>query len=237
MTPEERIAQLEDELALERAKTHELSAALAVAVQRTAEADAARARKEETEATAKALRRERNRRYRDGLKMEARRAQDVSAASPETSQSPSPLLDGSPLSSKPSLPSPLSSPQPLSASQGTASPSPDFELTSPTSKKRNRKPSEAEGLYETLEATRRQRCDEVGEEFIAENWPHARINRDIGAVLRKPENERARFESAWGLYLGDDGMRAKTPAWSLSYFMSSGVRAKYETMAAREEAA
>lgn len=236
MTAEDRIAQLEAALALERAKVHELAAALAVSVQRAAEAEASRARREESEAHAKALRRERNRRHRDAKKSShetlMRRSGDVS----ETSHSPSPPLDGSPLSSKPSLPSPLSSPQPLSASQGMPSASPsDFALTSPASKKQ-RRPSAAEALFNTLSAHRKQRCDEVGEPFVEENWPHARRNRDLKPVLERDEAGKARFEAAWGLYLADDGQRARTPAWSLSWFMQSGVLAKYETMAAREEA-
>lgn len=124
-----------------------------------------------------------------------------------------------------------------SASQGTASPSPEFELTSPTSKKRIRKPSEAEAMFAKIQATREARCVEVGEPVVQERWDVQRQNKAIGEVLRDTEERQRLFETAWGLYLADDGMRAKTPAWSLSYFMSSGVRAKYETMAAREEAA
>lgn len=245
MTPEERIAQLEAEVRSLRLIAEGQAVALRDATARLAqEGEAAKRLADQREAAR--LKKRRQRAEREAAFALSR----DSVTAPSTGQSrdntgttpapPSPFPSSFPPSPETSSPYPLSFPPsspPPSASQGTASPSRDFELTSPTSKKRNRKPSEAEGLYETLEATRKQRCDEVGEEFIAENWPHARINRDIGAVLRKPENERARFESAWGLYLGDDGMRAKTPAWSLSYFMSSGVRAKYETMAAREEAA
>lgn len=125
----------------------------------------------------------------------------------------------------------------VSASQGTAPPSPEFELTSPTSKKRSRKPSEAEAMFATIQATREARCVEVGEPVVQERWDVQRQNKAIGEVLRDTEERQRLFETAWNLYLADDGMRAKTPAWSLSYFMSSGVRAKYETMAAREEAA
>lgn len=124
-----------------------------------------------------------------------------------------------------------------SSTKGTASPSPGgFELTSPASKKQ-RQPSAAERLFDTLQATRKQRCDEVGEAFVEEHWPHARRNRDLKPVLEAEEGARARFEAAWGIYLADDGQRARRPAWSLAFFMSSGVRADYETRAAREEAA
>jgi hypothetical protein len=125
-----------------------------------------------------------------------------------------------------------------SSSKGTASPSPsDFELTSPSSKKRNRKPSKAEEMFTRIQQTREARCEEVGEPVVSERWDFSRQNKIIGELLREPENARSLFERAWGIYLADDGQRARTPAWSLAFFMTSGVRAKYETLAAREEAA
>jgi hypothetical protein len=111
-----------------------------------------------------------------------------------------------------------------------------FALTSPASKKQ-RAPSAQERLFDALQTTRKQRCEETGEPFVPEEWPHARRNRDLKPVVEAEEGARLRFEAAWGIYLADDGQRARTPAWSLAFFMTSGVRAKYETLAAREEAA
>lgn len=216
MSPEERIAQLEAEVARERARADGLQEIVhALTVKRRSSGA------------------ERQARYRERHAVTSSVTSDVTV----TRHTPSPPLDGSPLSSKPSLPSPLSSPQPLSASQGTASPSPGgFELTSPASKKQ-RQPSAAERLFDTLQATRKQKCEEVGESFVEEHWPHARRNRDLKPVLEAEEVARARFEAAWGIYLADDGQRQRRPAWSLAFFMSSGVRADYETRAAREDAA
>jgi hypothetical protein len=112
----------------------------------------------------------------------------------------------------------------------------ELRLTSPASKKQ-RKQSEAEALFDLLQSHRKQRCEEVGEEFVFEEWPHARRNRDLGAIVRRDHAGKLRFEAAWGLYLADDGERVREPAWSLSWFMQSGVLARYETRAAREEAA
>lgn len=238
MTADERVTYLEAALALERAKVHELSAALAVAVQRTAEADASRARMDEAAAHVKALRRDRNRRYRDARKASpetpVRRAEDVS----ETSYPPPPLLDGSPPPSAPSSPSPLSSPPPVSSSkEPQAGPEGDgFCLTPPTSK-RSRKPrtaSAAESLFAALQGMREERCADAEEPVVPERWDFAKQNTLLGPLARGDENQ-ALFEAAWGLYLADDGERVREPAWSLSWFMSSGVRARYETRAARGE--
>jgi hypothetical protein len=85
---------------------------------------------------------------------------------------------------------------------------------------------------------REERCAEVGEEpFIREEWPVAMQNTRLKSIVEAASAAQARFESAWLLYLADDGQRERLPAWSLSYFMSAGVRAMYETRAAREEAA
>lgn len=110
-----------------------------------------------------------------------------------------------------------------------------FALTSPPSSKR-RQLSQAEALFARIQLLRQQRCEEVGEPFVPEEWPAQRQNRDLKPILAKGEAEQERFSTAWSLYLADDGQRARTPAWSFAFFISSGVRAKYETMAAREEA-
>lgn len=126
------------------------------------------------------------------------------------------------------------------ASQGEASPSrPDgFELQ-PTGKpvRQPRKQSPQEALYQKLQDAREERCAEVGEPFIPDRWSNARQNKDLGDLVKGPSEAQDLFARAWGIYLADEGERARTPAWSLGWFMAGGVRAKYETMAAREEAA
>lgn len=98
MTDAERIAALERELAEERAERRRISETLRVMVE-------AQARREAAEAERKAIRSARNARHRN--------TETSPCASPETSQPPSPLLEGSPLPSTPTLPPPISSPQPL----------------------------------------------------------------------------------------------------------------------------
>jgi len=127
-----------------------------------------------------------------------------------------------------------------SLKKGTASPSPNsFELTSPASNKqrKQREPSAAEALFQKIQESREARCVEVGETVVPERWDFARQNKVLGEVLREDPERRSLFERAWARYLENEAEKERLPAWSLSFFMSSGVRAKYETMAAREEAA
>jgi hypothetical protein len=81
---------------------------------------------------------------------------------------------------------------------------------------------------------REERCAEVREAFVPERWDFARQNTALKPLVNGPGEPKERFEGAWLAYLADDGERAREPAWSLSYFMSAGVRAKYETRALRE---
>lgn len=124
-----------------------------------------------------------------------------------------------------------------SASQGTASPShgEDFQLK-PTGKppKAPRKQSPQEELYDTLQRLRRERCAEVGETFIPDRWSNARQNKDLGPDVKASKASKRLFSVAWGIYLADDGQRVREPAWALGWFMAGGVRARYETQAARE---
>lgn len=112
----------------------------------------------------------------------------------------------------------------------------ELHLTSPTSKRtrKQRKPTAAEELFRNLQAMREERCGEVGEPVVAERWDFEKQNTRLRPEVEAPPEAQALFEAAWGLYLADDAQRARLPAWSLSWFMSSGVRAKYETLAARE---
>lgn len=245
MTPEERIAQLEAEVRSLRLIAEGQAVALRDAAARLAqEGEAAKRLADQREAAR--LKKRRQRAEREAVFALSR--DSVTVPSPGQSRDnggttpapPSPFPSSFPPSPETSSPYPLSFPPsspPPSTSQGTASPSPEFELTSPTSKTRNRKPSAAEAMFTTIQATRKQRCEDVGEPFVAEEWPAQRQNRDLKPILAAEDGLQARFEAAWALFLGDDGNKALKPAWSFAYFMSSGVRAKYETMAAREEAA
>lgn len=231
MTPEERIAQLEAALALERAKVHELSAALAAAV-------ASAARVQQLDAERKARRAEQNRRAYEKRQQPTQHAfQQPIQRAESSAESPSPSLPPpfpSPSLSAPISPPPISSPipsSPPSASQAPAGAAP-FTLEVQAPKPRKREKSDAEKLYADLEDSRRQRCEEVGEVFVGEGWAAQRQNAQLGLLLKAPEEERSRLASAWSLYLADDGQRARTPAWSIGFFLT--VRAKYETLAARE---
>jgi hypothetical protein len=86
-----------------------------------------------------------------------------------------------------------------------------------------------------METGKRDRCAEAGEPYGSDHWKPARINRDLGQVARDTPEAKDLFSRAWQLYLADDGNRVRKPAWSIAFFMSSGVRARYETDAARLE--
>lgn len=103
-------------------------------------------------------------------------------------------------------------------------------------KRKDRTPSGAERLFGRLQELREDRCAEVGEPVVPEVWPFWKQNEKLGPLVKASPEEQGRFEDAYHLYLGEDDERAREPAWSLSYFMSDGVRAKYETRAAREAA-
>jgi len=133
--------------------------------------------------------------------------------------------------------------EPSSASQEPADAVPDasgFALEAQDPPQRGRKKrtsSAAEDLFKNLQAMREERCAEVGEPVVREEWTFARQNKDLGPLCKATPEEQDRFSDAYMLYLADDGQRVREPAWSLSYFMSPGVRARYETRAAREDAA
>jgi hypothetical protein len=108
-----------------------------------------------------------------------------------------------------------------------------LELQKP--EKRPRKQSGQERVYGLMRQARIDKCAEVGEPFVEDGWPATRINRDLGQVARDTPEAKDLFSRAWALYLADDGNRVRKPAWSIAFFMSSGVRARYETDAARLE--
>lgn len=108
-----------------------------------------------------------------------------------------------------------------------------LELQKP--EKRPRKQSEQERVYALMEERKERRCAEVGEPYVSDGWKAARVNRDFGWLKSATPKAAQRFSDAWGLYLADDGNRVRKPAWSIAFFMSSGVRARYETDAARLE--
>lgn len=123
---------------------------------------------------------------------------------------------------------------PASQVKATPSQAEDFELTPPPASKPKKK-SAAQEVFEGLQEQRKARCVEVGEPVVEEHLAVARQNHAFRALVEGKEDQEL-FEAAWSLYLADDANRPKEPAWSVAYFMSSGVRAKYETRAAREAA-
>lgn len=248
MTPDERIAALE-------AENRELRAVVATQASALADAMAERRKAADAKDVLEARRladRERQRQSR--LLRKVAREQAVSRDPVHDSSRdchvtpPSPPLDGSPLSSKPSLPSPLSSPQPpFSPSEKPDGPT-QAELVSvqpveqPKKQRKHREPTAAEVMFLKIQVTREARCLEAGEVApngnpVPERWDFAKQNQVIGGLLKEPAEALALFEAAWGIYLGDEANQRLEPPWSLSYFMTSGVRSKYETRAAREEAA
>jgi hypothetical protein len=248
MTPDERIAYLEAEVRSLRMVAEAQAEALRAANLRLQEEGAAAKMLRERREAARV---KKQRQRADRLAVIAAPRGPVASLSPGQSRDNegtaplSPPLDGSPLSSKPSLPSPLSSPQSPSASQEAVRAVPDAarapfaleEQKSPAKRRRkDRTPSVAESLFGQLQELREERCAEVGEPVIPEAWPFWKQNEKLGPLLKLPPEEQGRFESAYHLYLGDDGERVREPAWALSYFMNEGVRAKYETRAAREAA-
>lgn len=94
-----------------------------------------------------------------------------------------------------------------------------------------RQPSKAEAAYAKFQEARKAACEAAGVAFVPDRWHAARINKDLGAILRGGEEEQGRFVATFEEYLGDESMAEK--GWSLSYLMSGGVRSKYEQRALR----
>lgn len=94
-----------------------------------------------------------------------------------------------------------------------------------------RQPSKAEAAYGKFQEARQRACEAAGVAFVPDRWHAARINKDLGAILRGGEEEQGRFVATFEEYLGDESMAEK--GWSLSYLMSGGVRSKYEQRALR----
>ena len=125
-----------------------------------------------------------------------------------------------------------------------------FALTEQSGGKKEPKPSAAQRLYAALEKTRQARCEEAGLPFIEQRWDARRINAMLSADAKVPKGQplgpdgqplpteaQQRFEAAWGEYLADEDGATKEPPWSIGWFMSGGVRARYETRAVKAGAA
>lgn len=95
--------------------------------------------------------------------------------------------------------------------------------------KAERKPSPAEALYARIQGHRRRRCDETSQDYVDDRWHAARINKDLGQVLKGDEESRDRFEAAFGEYIADESRAGK--GWPLSLFMKGEVRSMYEKRA------
>lgn len=123
-------------------------------------------------------------------------------------------------------------------------------LVAQSAGKKEPKPSPAQRLYAALEASRKARCEEAGLAFIEQRWDARRINATLSADAKVPKGQplgpdgqpvpteaQKRFEAAWGEYLADEEGAMKEPPWSIGWFMSGGVRARYETRAVKAGAA
>lgn len=118
-------------------------------------------------------------------------------------------------------------------------------LTATTAGRKEPKPSPAQKLYAALEASRAERCEKVGLGFIAQGWDARRINATLGPVTKARKGEtlnadgrteaQQRFEDAWNEYLADDDGATREPPWAIGWFMSGGVKARYETRAVRAQ--
>lgn len=121
----------------------------------------------------------------------------------------------------------------------------ELVLTAPTAGRKEPKPSEAQKLYAALESSRSDRCETAGHKFVAQGWDARRINATLGPVVKVRKGEavnaegkteaQQRFEDAWNEYLADDDGATREPPWAIGWFMSGGVRARYETRAIRAQ--
>lgn len=136
----------------------------------------------------------------------------------------------------------------ISASQGPASavqpPSgerPPLTLTTQEAKPepKPRKLSDAQSLYQQVQQVRQQQCEKAGVPFVPDRWPDAQQNKLLGPVVKalpgapvdaegRPE-EFGRFEKAFAEFLSDEKQAVK--GWPLSFFMTGGVRSRYEQQA------
>lgn len=100
---------------------------------------------------------------------------------------------------------------------------PALELVSPATGRKPRQPSKAEALYADLQASRRERCEQVGAPFVDDGWKPARMNRDLGALARLEEDspEADTLNAAWAEYLADESRAGMDVPWSLGYFLAS----------------
>lgn len=111
---------------------------------------------------------------------------------------------------------------------------PVLELVSPAGGRQPRKPSDAERLYGKLQEIRMARSEEAGCPRVPDGWAAARINRQLGPVVRSDAARKAMFEAAMDLFLEDEAGAALNPPWSLGYFLAG--QAQWESKAAREGA-
>jgi hypothetical protein len=249
MTPEQRIAHLEADLAREREEKTRL---LAIAESLTAPKGRSRG------AERQAAYRERQRAASVTRDVSVTRNGDVTTPTPSSSPPPPFSL---PPPSKPSPSflypsSPASSPPPPSASPAAAVAAPpgdelpdatehvseapeDFTLTSPKapSGPKQRAPSKAEALYRKFQELRLTRCAEVGIPAKDEEWKPSRINAALKEFtgFERGSKEANLFEDALGLYLEDDMPGTKDVPWGLGFFLAS--RATWEGRALKAAAA
>lgn len=119
----------------------------------------------------------------------------------------------------------------------------DFALEAQDSGPKPKKPSAGERLYLAFEASRQEHCAANGLPFVEQRWDAVKINTVLGKVAKVPKGalvnaegrteEQVRLEAAWKEYLSDPDGATREPAWSIGWFMSGGVRSRYEFRALR----
>jgi hypothetical protein len=210
--------------------------------------------------------RERLRKFRERNANETRTSGDVSGQTQTQTQTqitsssgdPSPEADddtagrqtsatapASPVAQRNALPPTPTSPQldlvpPEPTQAATQSPAPNKPRT-----RQQRVFDAAHDLYSSIQDSRRTRCADVGEVYVDDGWTKGQVLKVLGPLAGDPEEraddettpEQDLFSAAWVKYLADPEGQKKTPAWSLDYFISGKVLAKYKTHAAREGAA
>lgn len=242
MTDAQRIAELEAEVAILRKAVSDQAAALAAHAERE---KSEHARKEGRSR----INRENYARRRAKMFSDADQTSDSDQI--QTLNPPSPPLDGPPPLPAPISPSPLSSPHPpiapapadaVSEAVKTFQ-SDDFALEAQDSGPKPKKPSAGERLYLAFEASRQEHCAANGLPFVEQRWDAVKINTVLGKVAKVPKGalvnaegrteEQVRLEAAWKEYLSDPDGATREPAWSIGWFMSGGVRSRYESRALR----
>ncbi|MFP2901442.1 hypothetical protein [Corallococcus sp. 4LFB] len=87
----------------------------------------------------------------------------------------------------------------------------------------------AEALYATMEEGRAEECKRTGVDYVAEGWAPARVNKALGDFAKLEGDAAKRFQDTWDAYLDAPENAARSPPYSLSFFLAS--RSTWESKA------